>query len=302
MQDSQSHPGRFPGLVPCFQGSVNQWECDENDHLNVRFYAHKINQALQIYLAGLGAEQPSEALPRIRAQHIRFLKESRSATPLRVDCGMVGRDAERLELLAVMHDNVDGEPLAAFTTTLDLTRWPIAPSGDLVAPPEHARPRGLDPAALPGPPASPEAARAAGFRVVGRGIISAEECAGDGRLLPHVYIGRISDAMPNLWAFMASARDAADRDTGTMGGAALEQRLTIHAPLREGAVFCQLSGVRALGNKTQQMAHLLYDETAGRFAASAEAVGVAMDLTTRKAVPISPERRARMESLLLRDG
>ena len=29
-----------------YKGSVNRWECDENDHMNVRFYSRKIAEAL----------------------------------------------------------------------------------------------------------------------------------------------------------------------------------------------------------------------------------------------------------------
>lgn len=301
MTQADQHPGQRPATRPCYWGSVNQWECDENDHLNVRYYAHKMNQAIQVMLAGLGLPAPAAALPRIRSQHIRFLRESRSAAPLRVDCSVTGRDGSELELLSVMVHNISGEALAAFLTRLDLAGLGLdAGSATLDTVPDFAAPRGLAPAELPAPPASLEAALDAGFRRVGRGVIGAEECDGDGLLLPHVYIGRISDGMPNLWAFMTADDERAARESGQLGGAALEQRLTVHAPLTRGAVFTQLSGVRSLGNKTQQMAHLLYDETHGRFAASAEAVGVGMDLTTRKAVPISDERRRRLEPLLLK--
>lgn len=300
MVPSAVNPGQLPDLTPCYWGSVNQWECDENDHLNVRFYAHKINQAIQILAASLGAASPAAVLPRVRAQHIRFLRESRVATPLRVDCGVVRRDAQFVLLLSLMHHNVSGEVLASFLTTIDAAGWPSAgaqPAATEV--PDFAQPRGIVPGALP-PPQSREAALQAGYRVVGRGIIEHEECDQAGVLLPHVYIGRISDGMPNLWAFVNADEERAAREQGSLGGAALEQRLAVLQPLRAGAVFTQLSGVRAMGSKTQNMSHLIYDEDSGCFAATAEAVGVAMDLTTRKAVPISAERRSRLEPLLLR--
>jgi acyl-CoA thioester hydrolase len=113
---SDDYPGRRPDLTPCYWGSVNQWECDENDHLNVRFYAHKINQAIQIFIAPSGAAAPAL---RVRAQHIRFLKESRVATPLRIDCGVTRDDNGTAEVLALMHQNITGEVLAAFVTTLE---------------------------------------------------------------------------------------------------------------------------------------------------------------------------------------
>ena len=289
-------PGLIPGLTPCHWGSVNQWECDENDHLNVRFYAHKVNQALQVFvnrLTGLPCEQVAA---RIVSQHIRFIRESRAATPLRVDCGLADAPGDGLDVLSLMHDNVTGEPVAAFRTRLDVDG---AAAADVVAPPAFAAPRGIDPADLLTPPEGLEAARAMGFHIVGRGVLAADECGPDGRALPHVYVGRISDGMPNLWAFLNPPAERSARASGAQGGAALEQRLTILAPLARGSVFTQLSGVRALGNKTQHMVHLLHDDTHGRMAASMEAVGVAMDLETRKAVPISDERRRHLEKLLL---
>ncbi|MEQ8857561.1 MAG: hypothetical protein RIC56_02835 [Pseudomonadales bacterium] len=302
MNQPDERPGALAGTTACHWGSVNQWECDENDHLNVRYYAHKMNQALQILIAERARIDPPAVLPRIRTQHIRFLRESRAATPVRVDCAISAVTPASLHVLSLMHDNVSGEVLAAFQTSLDATGLALADdrTGPSFAVPEFARPRGLDPAQLPGAPDTWDQARSAGFRIVGRGVIGPEECDAHEALLPHVYIGRVSDGMPNLWALLNPASEQAARAAGGLGGAALEQRLTILAPLHRGAVFTQLSGVRRIGNKTQQMAHVLYDETHNRVAATVEALGVAMDLTTRRAVPISAQRRAHLEALLLR--
>lgn len=288
-------------LGPHFWGSVNTWECDENDHQNVRFFAHKVNQALQAWAADrTGAPATTvRVLPAIVSQHIRFLREARAATPVRVECGLIGRAGDRLQTVAVMRHNATDEPLAAFQTVLDIGTWPAWPETQAVEVPDYARPRGLAPD-LPPPPASRAAAEAVGFRIVGRGVIGADECGPEGSLLPHQYIGRISDGMPNLWVFVNSRADQAAREEGTMGGAALEYHIDIHEPLRLGDVYTHLSGVRAIAEKTQTMAHVLINERTGRCAASAAAIGVAMDLQTRRAVAIPPERRARLERLLLR--
>lgn len=294
-------PGRLPGFTPCYWGSANQWECDENDHLNVRFYAHKINQATALMVSHISDATPANVLSAIRHQHIRFIAESRAATPLRVDCGVAGHGSGLLDIVSLMHDNLSGTVLAAFRTTLDMSPWQVDDRPDeLVDAPDLARPRGLDPAALPEPPSSWERARDMGYRIVGRGVISGEECDEAGRLLPHAYVGRVSDGMPNLWAFLNPPGDQSARTAGELGGAALEQRLSIRHPLARDAVFTQLSGVRSLGRKTQHMAHLLYDESRGHVSAAMEAVGVAIDLNTRRAVPISEERRQHLEALLLR--
>jgi len=288
-------------LTPSFWGSVNTWECDENDHQNVRFFAHKVNQALQAWAAEQTGEPSTtvRVLPAIVSQHIRFLREARAATPVRVECGLIGRTADRLQTVAVMRHNATDEPLAAFQTALDISGWRAWPDTLRVEPPDFARPRGLE-TELPAPPVSRAAAEAAGFRIVGRGVIGTDECGPDGSLLPHAYIGRISDGMPNLWVFVNSRADQAAREEGSMGGAALEYHIDIHEPLRQGDVYTHLSGVRAIAEKTQTMAHVLINERTGHCAASAAAIGVAMNLQTRKAVAIPPERRARLERLLLR--
>jgi acyl-CoA thioester hydrolase len=290
------------GLDPGFWGSVNTWECDENDHLNVRFYAHKINQAMQAWLVAQGADASlaARALPAIRTQHIRFLREARAATPLRVDCGLLARHAGALTLLSLMHNNATNEVLAAFQTRMEFDELPRVAAAATVSPPDFACPRGIDPATAGAAPDSLQDAVDGGYQIVGRGVIGVDECDAGGLALPHAYIGRVSDGMPNLWAFINSTEDRDARAAGELGGAALEYRLIIHEPLRAGDVYTHLSGIRALASKTQTMAHALINARTGRCAASATAVGVAMDLQTRKAVPISDHRRARLEQLLLK--
>jgi len=91
-------------LVPCYRGSVNAWECDENDHLNVRFYLAKANQGLPFVLDAIGLPAAAllkmDAHPRIRAQHVRFLKEARPAVPLTVYAGLVAHQDHQLTLYA----------------------------------------------------------------------------------------------------------------------------------------------------------------------------------------------------------
>ena len=290
------------GLEPGFWGSVNTWECDENDHLNVRFYAHKINQAIQAWLVAQGVDShlAARSLPAIRTQHIRFLSEARAATPLRVDCGLLALHAGTLTLLCLMHNNATNSVLAAFQTQMDFGELPEAAAVNRVSPPDFACPRGIDPTTAGAAPDSLQAALDRGYQIVGRGVIGVDECDAGGLVLPHIYIGRVSDGMPNLWAFINSTEDRNARAAGELGGAALEYRLTIHEPLRADDVYTHLSGIRALASKTQTMAHALINARTGRCAASATAIGVSMDLQTRKAVPISDQRRARLEQMLLK--
>ena len=76
-------------------------------------------------------------------------------------------------------------------------------------------------------------------------------------------------------------------------------RLVLEDVRCSGDVFRQLSAIRGLGGKTQHMVHLLFNETKATLAARAEAIGVAMDLESRRAVPISEARRRSLDRLLL---
>lgn len=281
----------------CYLGSVNRWECDENDHLNVRFYAQKINQAVAVFLE---TADVSSAQVQITGQHIRFVQEARIAAPLRVDCGLISASPGCWDVLSLMRHNLTGAAVAGFMTRLQGAALPAAEQLEAEAVPEWATARGVrpdDPFPLP---ASPAAAEQAGFRLMGRGRIMAAECDEAGRVLPEVYIGRVSDGMPNLWAFTTDAVEQEQRQSGALGGAALEYQLDILRPLRCNDTFRHVSGIRDVGNKTQHMVHLLINESADEIAVRAEAIGVAMDLETRKAVPISASRRAQLETLRVR--
>lgn len=278
----------------CYVGSVNRWECDENDHLNVRFYANKIDQALGNFLDDQGI---GKANIRVVAEHIRFVQEARVAAPLRVDCLVHRAQAGRWDVACLMRHNLTEAPTAGFVVRIEGAQLGEVPvSGEV---PDWALPRGLDPDDPFPLPASPEAADAQGFRMMGRGRIAAGECDSAGVALPEVYIGRISDGMPNLWAFTSDAVEAEQRLSGGLGGAALEYRLDILKPLQCDDRFRHVSGIRAIGNKTQHMVHLLIAENRNEIAVRAEAIGVGMDLTTRKAVPISNARRQQLEKLLV---
>lgn len=279
----------------CYLGSVNRWECDENDHLNVRFYAQKINQAVAVFLE-TAAVAPAGV--QITGQHIRFVNEARIAAPLRVDCSLLAVESGRWRVLSLMWHNLQETPVAGFITEL---AGPDLVNGTVTEPaaPEWAAPRGLSPEDPYPAPDSLAAAEAAGFRMMGRGRIGTAECDSRGQLLPEIYIGRLSDGMPNFWGFTTDAEEQAQRQSGALGGAVLEYRLDVLEPLKRDDVFRHLSGIRDVGNKTQHMVHLLINERADRVALRAEAIGVGMDLESRRAVPISDSRRVQLEALRL---
>ena len=72
-------------MLLSYQGSVNRWECDENDHMNVRFYVRKLSETLFNGLLELGLSNSGgfdDVVGGLSSQHFRFLKEARLALPL----------------------------------------------------------------------------------------------------------------------------------------------------------------------------------------------------------------------------
>ena len=180
--------------ISCFFGSVNRWECDENDHLNVRFYAQKINQAVSIFLREMDA---ADAEAEIIGQHIRFVQEARVAAPLRVDCSMQGAGEGYWDVLCLMRHNLTDEPVAGFITRVAGNHLPVVADSDLTDAPDWAAPRGLNPDSPFPLPASSAAALEQGFVTMGRGVIGPQECDARGIVLAETYIGRISDGCPD---------------------------------------------------------------------------------------------------------
>lgn len=287
-------------LQTCYLGSVNAWECDENDHLNVRFYTQKMNQALQIFVRQFSeppAVNPDGVLQGIRAQHIRYLREARTAMPLRIDCAIVGQRVDQLDVLKLMVDATCGEVPATYLTTIAVSHrlnsdYPLLPI------PEVAAPRGLEPDTPYDGSITAEEASKLGYIVAGKGLIGRDECDASNVLLPHNYIGRISDGVPNVWAWLNKDEENRALPCKQIGSVAIEYRLSIHRVLQAGSAFTQLSSLRVIGSKTYLIVHRLIDDTSGHCAATAEVVAVLMDLSTRRATPISEQHRRRIESML----
>lgn len=296
-------------LLPSYRGSVNAWECDENDHLNVRFFLAKVDQGLPFTLDALGlraAMQEQKARPRIRAQHVRFLREARLATPLTAWAGLARSASHGLTLYSELRHSQTAEVMAAVLTEVDFVTaegtprlLPVPRHAVMYEVPEHGAPRGIgaDAAAL-----RPDHGNVAdlGFVEIGRGCVAASECDLQGELEPFQYVGRISDSVVNLMAHFQTDEELSRRSRGEEGGALVELRIVHHAPLRAGDLFTIHSGIASVGRKTQHIVHLFFDELSRACVASAEGIAVAMDLKTRRSVELPEARRQKIQARLLR--
>ena len=292
-------------MIETYQGSVNKWECDGNDHQNVRFYIYKANQSLVIALEKLRITDHAgavKALHHIRSHHIRFLREARATVPLVIENGVLEfRHGESIDVLSLMRNTFNRDILATFVTRIDLRSLQTSSyTGPTVALPDEASPRGIPARSSEYSTLDIAAAKEAGFHKIGAGVIEASECDSDGNLEPYRYISRVSDGMANLRALTYSVEEMQARDDGTGGGAMLEYRAEFHHRLTCDATFLHLAGFKDVGNKTQTMVHLMFDETSGSLAVSAETLNVTLDLVTRRSTPIPGARRERIQAIMLK--
>ena len=278
----------------CYSGSVNRWECDENDHMNVRFFLEKHTQCLQAALSRLGCLSTGQAEAvnvLVQAQHLRFVREARLAAPLVGMASTVeltdGRTAVLTELLDALSDDVLASCVheLAAVETLDAA----------VPMPAHAGSRGVPPVDTAYANLTDDVRTTAGFREIGRGVIQPHEVDSEARLALYGYMGRLSDSMPHLWALL---RGPAETRAPLEGGAVLEYRLQYHERLRAGDGFAVHSGLAEVGTKVQQFVHLILRGD-GRLAATAQAVGVRMDLATRRAMTLDETALERMRAVAL---
>ena len=305
---SVNYPAPLP--APLYQGSVNQWECDDGGHLNIRFHFERA-------FVGLAHMARALEVPRAFSEsagstliaheiHARFIKEARPGAPLVMHGGVVELGESDATLCLDMRHH-DGAPGTAFTVkvrhveTRGLRSFPWSSRTKAAAKrlkcklPEHATPRSID-TAQPAADASLQNAIALGAKRIGGAIVYPDQCDALGRLRGEHFPGRISDSVPNL---LAPWRQAAAGDGVQPAGAVVEARLVMRKFPRAGELIEVHSGIAEIGEKTLRIVHWILDPETGAAWASMEAVALTFDVNTRKALTPSPEARERVAQLVV---
>ena len=282
-------------MILGYRGSVNRWECDENDHLNVRFHVEKHWQALNSALDDLGLVPdvaPSDLSARMTVQHLRFLAEARLAAPLSgYVCVVNGPGRGSVDILTELQQTFTGQVISTCVhRVLDVAG---SNTRDL---PANAGSRGIADQDCPYVSLNLDQTDRFGFRTIGGGVVQADECGPDERLRIHHFMGRISDSMPHLWGELNAESGILREDEG---GAVLEYRMRYHAPLRLHDRFIVRSGISGVGAKVQHFTHLLFNAHTGKLCLSAQAAGVRMDLQARKATVVDEVTQAALRKQML---
>ena len=305
-------------MIDTFKGMANTWECDENGHLNVRYYVAKTREGLASFWHALGltrAQQHADGAELvIKDMHLRFLREVHPGRGLVGRAGMVETSDHTMRVYAEL---VNGHTDAVSATFNMVVRYqnretggPVALPAAVIAEaeqhkvtvPAHGAPRSIaldDPSVFDGTPPLLAQTDDMGLFEISRGVVQRSETDAAGRMAPEHYIGRISDGVILLSRHFRPKDTGKDRSVSKYGGAVLEYRLCFDAPLHAGDIVVVRSGLKHVGEKANQVVHWTFNGETGALVSTSEAVGITLDLEARKVVPMPEDRRAHLQGLVV---
>ena len=295
-------------LVPGYKGIAQNWECDNNHHLNVsHFFGRSSDHAF--YMRHAMAMSPRQMVTDRRGtvaleEHARFHREVRAGGM------MVGRSAPveiREKTMTVYHEFRDQNDnlLTSFKTLIghfDLEARHLTPWRDetlarahalRIDLPDHAAPKFV----APGRPAKPIALAQTlsdGFLRSGGNGINAWECDQFGHLNTMFYVRRQTEAVPHFWEELGFDMEAIV--IGGNGFVVGEMRIAYLNELREGDMVDTYSAVREVDDKTFLAEHRMYNVETGALSACTMTRGIFFDSKTRRACKWPDELRAKLEA------
>lgn len=300
-----------------YRGNVNTWECDENGHMNVRFYVDKASQAIQAALAAAGLTRTvldeDFLVPKIASLHMRFHAEAHAGAALTARFNLLDTDIESPRALVEITD-ADGTTVhATLLARLGLRRepdlatvsFPDAVLAELSrwrldALPERAAPRSVPPT----PPWSDwtlEQSAQWPLHEISTGVVQPGECDRDARLTPREMIGRVSDGIAHLISLQRGREAMAARMSGERGGAVIEYGVHFLRHPRAGDRFTVRSGLAGARGKTIHYVHMMFDADSGELVFVARATAVTLDLVARRAVAMTEEELAALAPMVIGD-
>ena len=292
-------------MITLWQGSANQWDCDEMGHMNVRIYLEKALEGLGVFAQAIEmphAFRASGVSTLIAAdQHIRYIREVRPGRPLTMaGCVLEVGDSDCWLYQEMRH--TDGSAAAAFRTKLLhinaksgiafpwSRRTRAALEALIETPPADTQPRSIEPDrdVLPNEEVTRQGALDLGAARIGIGTVPDTHCDPFGRMRTSWFMGRMSDSVPNLLYHWRTDVTQAGGGTRT-GGAVLEYRLVYREYPKAGDTFEIYASFNTAEEKVHSLIYWVVDPVSGKAWASTKAVAVTFDLDTRKIINTQPE-------------
>jgi len=302
------YEARMP-MIDVLRTGVNTWDCDQMGHMNVRHYFARANHGLAMLALELGL--PPSFLRReglaLRAldQHVRFMRELRPGVYFKMQAGILAATHDRLEVYEEMrfvHKEEAAASMISEVALIDVATGKRVPFSDNVLErarafdtvvPAETAPRGIERVKPRVPPLRSEAIE---LNMAGAylGPVLPEDCDGYGVMHEAAFMARVSDGIGHYFQHLRGTQ----RDSN-IGGAALEYRYVFHERPQLGDLIEVRSGLKGLGNKTNNIGHWIFNVETGRCAATSEAIAVSFDLTTRKALDIAPDVRSLLQARII---
>lgn len=309
---------KLTNLTEYWRGGVEQWECDNMGHMNVRFWMRRFYDSLVPFSNHIGLSSAfspmAENTLSMRQTHLKFIKEAHVGAALYLQGGTHLISEKEIEYYAEIRHSKTHDLAATIITKLNYVNCKsgiqIALRDDIFAKanalrveiPEYAKPRSIN---LNQAIAAHtlDWAKEKGFMRIGLMPVRASHCDVFGRFLPENYFGFISESVPNL---TAHRNDDGGKNSNNqtenrprIGGAVLENRFDYYEPPNAGDVLEIVSGVVALADKTRTLQHRIYNVLTQEAVCISHAIVANFDLDQRKAVSFSPEYRAKIEKNMI---
>lgn len=258
---------------PTYHTRVERWECDYNDHWNVRFYGRSFQAASETIAAHGGLDNPGA--DTVKTRQMRFHGELRVSAPVEVRSAIL-TDAGTLTG-AVVHHMWSGDKLAA--TALDLppksaAHLPSVTPADVPL----ALPRGID-----GPLAPMSPPEGADVTEIELGPVRSEDLDHRGHLRFDHILKHSSNIQHTQLNKLGLTPEFADRHRINRMG--VEFRVTRGISPKDGDCLRGRTWITRIRDKAIWATTTL-TTAQDEIAAVIEMCVVTVDLDTRKAVPV----------------
>lgn len=295
-------------MIDTHYGFVNAWETDENDHLNVQFFASAFQEAnahLRLALSLPSTNHPqTSTIIRISNDHIRFHAELREAESFVVHSGIL--DVQETNL--TIYHELRTTPADVLSTTMvsvwqqvDENAQPKHWSSEtikqakslLMEQPKHAEKRSAGVSA-----AIPDIALndAEPTTTIYKGIIHSEDCDSFGEATSKALFARFSNGGSHLWNQFGM--NWFEMQSEAKGSVVVENFLDYRRPLHFGDPVTIKSFIRSVANKSLGFSHMVFNAETGALCVLSEATVILFDQKARKATSLTNDERLRFEAAL----
>ncbi|GAB5508965.1 MAG: thioesterase family protein [Hyphomicrobiales bacterium] len=284
------------GPIETVRDTANSWECDENDHINVQFYAARFDVAVRGFLVEAGWQVPHRVM-----RLIRYHAELRGGEPVHGTTGMVSLDDGRIALEHRLYASQrEGMPLTATALDVlpDVAREDLS-AFDVPAASGDALPKSgaisAEPLVVP-----QELLEHPGLTTTYRGVVPPDafgpeaESSNGPMLLDRYLVGTISDSATHSWAY-AGADDSWLR-ARNWGRAAVQLQLVYGLRPMAGDVLIIRSCIAGFSTKTVSYRHHLVNAMNGSVIAIADITSLMLNLQTRRAESWPADKVAHLEA------